>query len=296
MSIICFGSMNIDYVYNVDHILKPGETLESAGYNIYAGGKGLNQAIALGRAGADCRMAGMRGRDSQLLIDTLNFGGVDTSLIRQVDTEGGHTIIQVDREGQNCILYFGGANKKITQEYIDEVICQCQPGDYILLQNEILMIPQIISAAQEAGLKIVLNPSPIDNALKSFPLEKVDLLILNEIEGCELTGSEEPDAILDSLQERLPKTALLLTLGSRGSIYRLDQETYRQDIFRVPVVDTTAAGDTFTGFFLKMLIDGRTIEECLRYAAAAAAIAVGRAGAAGSIPSFDEVANSNLLN
>lgn len=296
MSIICFGSMNIDYVYNVDHILKPGETLESSGYNIYAGGKGLNQAIALGRAGADCRMAGMRGRDSRLLIDTLNFGGVDTSLIRQIDTEGGHTIIQVDREGQNCILYFGGANKKITQEYIDEVIGQCQPGDYILLQNEILMIPQIISAAQKAGLKIVLNPSPIDNALKSFPLEKVDLLILNEIEGCELTGSEEPDAILGSLQERLPKTALLLTLGSRGSIYRLDQETYRQDIFRVPVVDTTAAGDTFTGFFLKMLIDGRTIEECLRYAAAAAAIAVGRAGAAGSIPSFDEVANSNLLN
>jgi ribokinase len=84
MSIICFGSMNIDYVYNVDHILKPGETLESAGYNIYAGGKGLNQAIALGRAGADCRMAGMRGRDSRLLIDTLNFGGVDTSLIRQL--------------------------------------------------------------------------------------------------------------------------------------------------------------------------------------------------------------------
>ncbi|MDD3504880.1 MAG: PfkB family carbohydrate kinase, partial [Eubacteriales bacterium] len=223
-------------------------------------------------------------------------GGVDTSLIRQIDTEGGHTIIQVDREGQNCILYFGGANKKITQEYIDEVIGQCQPGDYILLQNEILMIPQIISAAQEAGLKIVLNPSPIDSALKSFPLEKVDLLILNEIEGCELTGSEDPDAILDSLQERLPKTALLLTLGSRGSIYRLGQETYRQDIFRVPVIDTTAAGDTFTGFFLKMLIDGRTIEECLRYAAAAAAIAVGRAGAAGSIPSFDEVANSNLLN
>ncbi|MDD2375800.1 MAG: ribokinase [Eubacteriales bacterium] len=296
MSIICFGSMNIDYVYNVDHILKPGETLESSGYNIYAGGKGLNQAIALGRAGADCRMAGMRGRDSRLLIDTLNSGGVDTSLIRQIDTEGGHTIIQVDREGQNCILYFGGANKKITQEYIDEVIGQCQPGDYILLQNEILMIPQIISAAQEAGLKIVLNPSPIDSALKSFPLEKVDLLILNEIEGCELTGSEDPDAILDSLQERLPKTALLLTLGSRGSIYRLGQETYRQDIFRVPVIDTTAAGDTFTGFFLKMLIDGRTIEECLRYAAAAAAIAVGRAGAAGSIPSFDEVANSNLLN
>lgn len=295
MSIICFGSMNIDHVYDADHILKPGETLESSHYKLCDGGKGLNQAIALGRAGADCRMAGMLGHDGRGLLAALSSSKVDTDLIRFVEGPSGHTIIQVDRDGQNCILYHGGANKAITHDYIDEVMSQCSAGDYILLQNEISMLAEIIKAADKQGLKIVLNPSPISNELKNLPLDRVSILILNEIEGYELTKREEPLEILAELRQKYPDTAILLTLGKRGSIYQDAEITAHQDIFQVPVVDTTAAGDTFTGFFLKMLMDGEPIPTCLRYASTASAIAVGKQGAAQSIPTFAEVENSPLL-
>lgn len=240
-------------------------------------------------------MAGLLGHDGKSLLAALSSSNANTDLIRFVEGPSGHTIIQVDREGQNCILYHGGANKAITQDYIDEVMSQCSTGDYILLQNEISMLAEVIEAADERGLRIVLNPSPISDDLKKLPLERVSLLILNEIEGYELTKYEEPLEILSELRQKYPDTAILLTLGKRGSIYQDSEITAHQDIYNVPVVDTTAAGDTFSGFFLKMLMDGEPIPTCLKYASAASAIAVGRQGAAQSIPTYAEVEDSPLL-
>lgn len=295
MSIVCFGSMNIDHVYDVDHILKPGETLESSFYKLCEGGKGLNQAIALGRAGANCRMAGMLGHDGKRLLSALSSSNVDVDLIRFVEGSSGHTIIQVDQNGQNCILYYGGANKAITQDYIDEVISTCSINDYILLQNEINMLAEIMDAADKRGLRIVLNPSPISKDLKDIPLQKVSLLILNEIEGYELTNCNDPLKMLEVLKRNYTNTAMLLTLGERGSIYSDSNITVKQEIFDVKVVDTTAAGDTFTGYFLKILMDGNPIPTCLKYATAASALAVSKQGAAQSIPLLSEVELSSFL-
>lgn len=295
MSIICFGSLNIDHVYDVDHILEPGETLESSFYKLCDGGKGLNQAIALGRAGADCQMAGMIGNDGKRLVSVLASSGVNVDMIRSVDGPSGHTIIQVDKDGQNCIMYHGGANKAITHDYIDEVISKCKSDDYILLQNEISMLAEIIDAADKRGLRIVLNPSPISEELKKMPLHKVNLLILNEIEGYELTGCKDSLEILEKLKQKYPQTAILLTLGKRGSIYS-DANTFaKQGIFDIKVVDTTAAGDTFTGYFLRMLMDNNPVPTCLKYATAASTLAVSKQGAAQSIPVFSEVEQSSFV-
>ena len=141
MKILCFGSLNIDYVYQVDHIVQPGETTTSTDYKIFDGGKGMNQAIALGKAGALCTMAGMIGKDGLHLLTSLEQSHVKTDLIVVNDKQTGHTIIQVDKTGQNSIIYFPGTNQLINEAYIRQVLSQFEPGDFILLQNEINNIP-----------------------------------------------------------------------------------------------------------------------------------------------------------
>lgn len=294
MKIVCFGSMNIDYVYTVDHILAPGETLEGTSISLCAGGKGLNQAIALGRAGANCYMAGNVGQDGTTLMDELNSSNVNTSLIRTTQSSSGHTIIQVDKKGQNCILYFGGANKTVDREYIEEVLSICECGDYVLLQNEINMVPEIMKSAKQKGMKIAFNPSPISEEINSYPLKLVDILILNENEGQSISGKETADDILKSLHSMYPETDILLTLGKKGAIFKNSETEATHGIYDVRVIDTTGAGDTFTGFFLEAYTSGKPIDECLKYASIASSIAVTRRGAAQSIPTIDEVINSNL--
>lgn len=294
MKVVCFGSMNIDYVYTVDHILAPGETLEGTSISLCAGGKGLNQAIALGRAGANCYMAGNVGHDGTALLEELNNSKVDTSLIRTTEASSGHTIIQVDKKGQNCILYFGGANKSVDQEYIEQVLSICEPGDYILLQNEINMIPEIMKSAKPRGIKIAFNPSPICEDINNYPLNLVDILILNENEGQSISGKETADDILQALHTMFPETDILLTLGKKGAIFKNKDIEATHGIYDVKVIDTTGAGDTFTGFFLKFYTSGKPVDECLKYASIASSIAVTRRGAAQSIPVIDEVLNSNL--
>ena len=217
-------------------------------------------------------------------------------MVKTATGASGHTIIQVDKQGQNCILYFGGANKMIDAQYIDQVMALCQAGDYILLQNEINMVPEIMTRAKAQGLKIVFNPSPISQDILDYPLEAVDLLIVNETEGKAISGHSEPAQILETLVSQYPQTDILLTLGKDGAIFKNKDQEYRHGIYDVKVVDTTAAGDTFTGFFLKFYAEKQDIERCLRYASVASSIAVGRAGAAPSIPTLTEVEGSELIN
>lgn len=289
MKVLNFGSMNVDYVYALDHIVQGGETILSSSMQVFAGGKGLNQSIALAKAGVPVYHAGLVGNDGQILMDTCREYGVNTDFVKTLDIKGGHTIIQVDAVGQNCIILYGGTNQMQTKEWVDEVLSHFGAGDYLILQNEINLLDYIIDAAYDRGMRIVLNPSPFDDRLKACALNKVYLFMLNEVEGEQITGSDDPDTILARLNELYPAASIVLTLGSRGSVYYDGRQKVYQDIFKVKAVDTTAAGDTFTGYFVAGLIAGKKISEILRTASRASSITVSRPGAAPSIPSIKEV-------
>lgn len=289
MKILNFGSLNLDYVYNVDHMVSAGETLTSSERNTFCGGKGLNQSVALARAGAEVFHAGQIGAEGEILRQTLEKEGVDTGYIRTVDIPTGHALIQVDKNGQNCILLYGGANRAMSAEYIDEVLADFERGDILILQNEINLLDYIIDRAWEKGMRIILNPSPFDEHLKKCDLQKISILLLNEVEGEQLCGESSPDAILKCLRRMYPEVKAVLTLGSEGSVYQDGNLQHHQSIFPVKAVDTTAAGDTFTGYFIASLLEKNNAVEGLETAAKAAAIAVTRHGAAPSIPRKSEV-------
>ncbi len=293
MKILNFGSLNIDYTYQVDHFVRAGETLSSEALHTYSGGKGLNQSIALSRAGAAVWHAGAVGDgDGEFLIRQLSEAGVHTELICHTEGKTGHAIIQKDPSGQNCILLYGGANQRITRAMADEVLVGFEAGDFLVLQNEISEIGYIMEKAHEKGMRIVLNPSPMDEKIFTYPLEFVDYFLLNEIEAadlCGLSGENDAEQLMNGLTERFPSAKIVLTLGGDGSIYRDGERQIVQGIYQVPVVDTTAAGDTFTGYLIAGLQLGENPEMAMDHAARAAAIAVSRPGAAPSVPTRKEM-------
>jgi len=284
VKVLNFGSLNYDYVYQMDHIVRPGETLTSSGRDIVLGGKGLNQSIALARAGVTVYHAGAVGEDGGELVNYLKENGVNVQFVRTLPGPSGHAVIQVDKNGQNSIILFTGANRKQEKAFIDEVIENFGEGDYLLLQNEINELPYIIEKAYEKKMKIVLNPSPFDEYLKACDMGKISLFIMNEIEGKELTGESEPAKILEKVQSLYPQADVVLTLGEDGSCYKKGGEITYQGIVKVKAVDTTAAGDTFTGYFLAGIAEELSPAENLARCAKASAITVSRKGAAPSIP------------
>lgn len=294
MKVLNFGSLNLDMVYAMDHIVRGGETFAADRLDKFPGGKGLNQSVALAKAGAEVYHAGNIGPDGELLMKTLREAGVHTEHVRTLEGSSGHAVIQVDRSGENSIILYTGTNGQVSPEQIDAVLADFTAGDYLVLQNEINRVDVIIRKASQRGMRIVLNPSPMDERITRLPLELVDLFLLNEIEGEAITGCQEPEKILDCLARRFPKARVVLTLGSKGSVYMEGTERIYQPIFHVQAVDTTAAGDTFTGFFISTLLRGGTPAEALEVAAKASAIAVSRQGAAPSIPTWDEVENTKL--
>ncbi len=284
-----FGSLNIDYTYHMDRFVQPGETQSSLSLSIGPGGKGLNQSIALARAGAEVSHVGITGQGGEFLRPLLAENGVDISLLGQTSAPNGHAIIQVDREGQNCIVLYGGTNRALTRELIDNAVAAMEPGDAALLQNETNEIPYIIRRVRQRGCDVILNAAPMGPEVQTYPLELVSCLIVNETEGCALSGCREPEAILETLSRRWPETRLLLTLGTRGSIYLDHGRRFDAASKKVTAVDTTAAGDTYTGFFLSRLYAGDDPAQAMKTAAAASALAVTRPGAAGSIPKMEEL-------
>lgn len=289
MKILVFGSANVDHTYQMSHLVRAGETLASHDYARNAGGKGLNQAVALGKAGSTVYFAGAIGHDGGFLRQELENANVDTRFLREVDAPTGHAIIQVDENGQNAILLFDGANGQITSEQADETLWHFDAGDWVLLQNEISSGEYILRKAREKGMHVALNPSPISREMLSWPLKMADLFLLNEVEGEELTGETEPERMLERMLKRYPQAQVVLTLGEKGAMYGAGQEKLFQKAFPAKPVDTTAAGDTFTGYFLTAFLQKKTVQEALRTAACAAAMAVGREGAGKSIPLYEEV-------
>ena len=291
MKILNYGSLNIDYTYSVDHFVRGGETMSSEEMHVFSGGKGLNQSIALSKSGAEVWHAGAIGTgDGDFLIRQLKEAGVNTEYISVLDGKTGHAIIQKAKDGGNCILLFGGANQQITREMVDGVMDYFEKGDYLVLQNEISEIGYIMERAREKGMVLVFNPSPMDDKISSYPLEYVDYFLLNEIEAGDICGEQgSGEELLQKLSDKFPASKIVLTLGGDGSLYWDGDRILKQGIYKVKVADTTAAGDTFTGFLIGGLVQGLDAGEALDLAAKAAAIAVSRPGAAPSIPSREEV-------
>lgn len=284
MRILNFGSLNIDYVYSVDELVKPGETKAARSLSVFAGGKGLNQSLAMARAGLRVVHAGKIGAEGEFLAKTLREGGVDTRLVERASVASGHAIIQVDDRGRNCILLFGGANQEIDEAYIDRVLAEFGPGEMLVLQNEISSMPSIIARAKTRGMTIVLNPSPFSALVPSYPLELVDIFIMNEIEAAGLAGESDPERAAHLLMRSFPQAKIVITLGEAGSMCAHRGAIVRQKAYAVKAVDTTAAGDTFSGYFIAALAEEMDTARALDLAARAASICVTRRGAADSVP------------
>ena len=297
MKVLCFGSLNIDYTYKVPHFVKKGETLASERLQVFGGGKGLNQSVALAKAGTEVYHAGSIGQDGMFLLDMLKDAGANTDFVKILDTvRTGNAIIQNDKSGDNCIILYGGANQAITREQVDEVLSHFESGDYLVLQNEINDLGYIVEKAHEKGMIIVLNPSPMNEKILALPLDVINYFILNEVEAAQILGKEDKgeeswEQIADDLLKKFPQATIVLTMGSEGSVFKNQKETVCQSIYKVQAVDTTAAGDTFSGYFIGGILGGLSAKEAMDQASKASAIAVTRKGAAPSIPLLAEVQN-----
>lgn len=289
MNVVNFGSLNIDHVYAVDYFCRAGETIHTKSYTQNAGGKGLNQSIAVSRSGQKVHHAGLLGPEGTRLAELLSGSGVDLRYLKHTDVPQGHAVIQVQPDGQNCIFLYGGSNQAVTPQEIDEVLMQLNAGDYLLLQNEIANLTYLLRAAARRGLRVVLNASPISDELLNADLSGVDWLVVNEIECAAMAGCGDAQAGYETLKQRYPSLGILLTLGSEGSVSWKDGTEVRQCAYPVKAVDTTGAGDTFMGYFVGCLAQGMERQTAMQYASMASAISVTRPGAAASIPLMDEV-------
>ena len=291
MKVLVFGSANIDRTYSVEHFVTAGETLSAEKMELFCGGKGFNQAIAFARAGCDTYFAGAVGDDGDLLAKTLQENGINTDNLKRVPGPSGHAVIQVTPEGQNSIIILAGSNGAINHEDVDAVLASFSAGDLVVLQNEISSVDYIIDRAKERGMIVALNPSPFNDRIKTYNLSKVDYLLVNEVEGSLLTDCALPKKIVSAIHKRFPDSNVLLTLGCEGSVFvGKEGGFFSCGVYKTSTVDTTAAGDTYTGYFLSEAVSSGNIEAALKTAAIASGISVSRKGAAGSIPYRKEVA------
>ncbi|WP_294435720.1 ribokinase [uncultured Victivallis sp.] len=289
--IITLGSLNLDFTYQLPKPLEVGETLSSLSYRCGAGGKGANQSIAAARAGAEVYHAGRIGHDGALLRRTLADSGVKLDFLEEVETPTGHAVVLINDAGDNSIVLYGGANRTIDETFIDRVTSAANPGDILLLQNEVTCISHAMEAGRKAGMRVAFNFAPFDPKLApELPLSLCDVLFLNRIEAGGIAGKSDVEETLETLSRRFPETELVLTLGPEGAVALTPAgEQFHADSPRVEVVETTAAGDTFIGYYLAAVLDGFDTGRALERACRAAALCCSRAGAAESIPTRAEL-------
>lgn len=289
MKILNFGSCNIDFVYSVEHIVRKGETITTNKLETFPGGKGLNQSIAIARSGFKVYHAGCIGEDGEMLKNVLIESGVDISHLKKVDGKNGHAVIQVNKEGANSIFLYPGSNEMLDEDFICNVLSNFEKGDILLLQNEINNLDYIVKKAYEKEMCIILNPSPYNEKLNEIDFNMLSYIILNEVEAEEISHCTMPEECMAYLKNTYPYLKVILTLGENGCIYMDETNFIRQSAYKVTAVDTTAAGDTFTGYFVSGIAKGEKIKDILKLSSCASAIAVSKNGAAPSIPKKDEV-------
>lgn len=289
MKILNFGSCNIDYVYSVPHFVLPGETLAATELNIFPGGKGLNQSIAVANAGCRVFHAGCIGNDGIFLKELLESKNVNTDFLSVGSEKTGHAIIEVDENGENRIILFSGANAKIDEQMIDRVLDNFCENDILLLQNEISCRNYLLKKAKERNLTVVFNPAPFTSDITCDLISNVSYLIVNKTEAFNLTGEKEIDLIIKKIRSDFPKCKVVVTFGKDGCYYFDDKQIIKQNAFNVKAVDTTAAGDTFIGYFIAGIANNIPIKENLRISCMASAICVTKLGASTAIPTISEV-------
>ena len=290
MHIINFGSTNIDIIFTVDHIVVPGETISSSGMTRSTGGKGANQSVAVARAGDhEVFHVGKIGQDGLWIKDKLEQYQVRTDFLRIGEEPTGQAIIQVAQNGENSIVLFAGSNKAFTEREIDEVLDQFSADTVVMLQNEINQLDYIMRSAHAKGMQICFNPAPFDPEVLNLPLQCVTTFVLNEVEAKGLSHTQDPIAAMDILTKRYPDAEIIITLGSDGVRYGKGSTTrYTFGTWEVPVVDTTAAGDTFIGCYVARRAKGDPVPAALKAASAASSITVMRLGAMDTIPTADQ--------
>jgi len=277
------GSINIDHIYRVQHFPAPGETLLSDSYSKGLGGKGANQSVAIARAGGKVSHIGAIGEDAHWAKKALARAGADVTSVAVLQSPTGHAIINVDKSGENCIVLYDGANVLLGEGQISAALASANAGDWLLLQNEVSNGPFAAKLAQAKGLKVAFVAAPFDAAKVQAMLPHVDLLSVNEGEAAMVS------AVLGVSEDEFPVEKLLVTRGAGGITYRDGANRFTQPVFPVTPVDTTGAGDTFTGYFMAQIDAGKAPQEALRVAAAAAAIQITKKGTAEAIPLMDEV-------
>lgn len=282
MAIWNLGSINIDHVYRMAVLPRPGETVASTGLTFGLGGKGANQSVAAARGGARVIHLGAIGTADAWVAERMAGYGVGTQAIaRLADELSGHALILVEDSSENAIVIHPGANRALELARVGADLSGIGPGDTLLLQNETNLQVEVAALARQAGARVIASAAPFEVAAVEAVAPEVDILSLNAGEAAALARAL-PDL-------RVP--AMLVTLGADGAEYR-DNGTgtvLRQAAFAVAAVDTTGAGDCFTGSFAAALDRGAALPEALRYAAAAAAIQVTRPGAGDAMPTRAEV-------
>lgn len=296
MKVLCFGSMNIDESYLMDHFVRPGETQSALTCTRSLGGKGFNQALAIAKAGGEVIMAGCIGSDGYAFKEVLEQYDCTTQFIKEVNQPTGHAFIQV-ADGENAIVLNSGANYAIDDSFIDEVLSVMHAGDMILLQNEINAIDKIIKKAHERKLKIILNAAPMSEAVNHYPLEYIDLLIVNVSEAQQLAKcmTSNLEELMEELENKFSNHDILLTVGKQGSYYLSEGKRKYVGAFACHVVDTTGAGDTYIGYFLACIMANKSIEEAMQIASLAAACCCEKRGAAKAIPTGEELKKAYII-
>lgn len=287
MKIYNFGSINIDHFYALPHFPDPGETLHSQSYSESLGGKGANQSIAAARAGASVFHIGAIGKKDVQILDILRQAGVNCDHVTRMDAATGHAIIYVETgvSKENQIVLVSGANTENSFEAVEQALAGAVPGDILLLQNETNIVSQVAEFAQKKGMQVVYTAAPFDAAAVKAVLPFVSTLVMNKGE------SEQICAALDCELPDLDVSEIVVTLGSDGAYWRSNKtgEVVTVDGVKVEVKDTTAAGDTFLGYWAAGVSLGQTTREAMLWAADAAALKVTREGTADVIPTAAEV-------
>lgn len=297
MKKICvIGSLNMDLVVNVDNMPKKGQTLIGSDFKEVPGGKGANQAVAMARLGGDVTMIGKVGTDSfgQTLIDALKNDNVNTTYVHKEDGPTGVAMITVDKNAENSIVVAPGANFKVKENDIDKNIDAIKNSDIVVVQLETPLetIKYALKSAKDLGKYTILNPAPAVK-LEDSIIANVDLLTPNETELEILSGVSincEED-ILKAAQTMIEKGVkeLIVTLGSKGSLYINKEISMFKKSYKVDAVDTTAAGDSYTGALSVAFSKGENIEVAMDFASRVGALCVTKEGAQSSLPTLEEV-------
>ena len=289
MTIWNLGSINADMVYALPHLPEAGETLAASGLQTFLGGKGANMSVAAVRAGSRVAHIGAVGPDGRWALDRLTGYGVDTGYIAEVEIPTGHAVIAVDAEGENLIILFPGANLALEAQQVSEILYEAITGDVLLMQNETNMQVEAARLGRDLGMTVCYAAAPFQADAVQAVLPYLDFLILNEVEV------EQLQAATGRAPSDLPVEHVIVTLGSKGArYYQRDHDPLDFSAHKVRAVDTTGAGDTFTGYVLAGMDQGMPMAQTITQAMRAAALMVTRHGTADVIPDLKEVREAQL--